>query len=349
MINKEYRDWISQYLDIGHDVLYLSEADCKESGVTVDEIIDLTEKAMVAYATDRTEMPAKIGIHPVPGSLMHAMPAYLKDDYACGIKWGCQFPENRSKFPHLTNTVCNIVYNDPESGMPMAYMDATWITEIRTPAAACCSMKYLANTTTTTYGQFACGIQGKSQVKMVEKVLPKLKEIYIYDAYEPAMDALIEQCQPVVNAKIIKCTNPEQVAKSAEVIGSSVAAPNTIIPLAFVKNEWISAGQTLICSDVHTTYEDAVFKRADIYVVDSIAQTKSLGEYGYYPYGVPEIYCETGVVMAGLKPGRTSPDQLCIANNVGLAAEDMMCAKAVFEAALKNKIGVKLPLWRRSN
>ena len=350
MINKEYRDWIMQYLNIGEEVLFLSEGDCKATGVTVDQMIDLTEKAMVAYSARKVDMPAKIGIHPLPESLMHAMPAYIPDEYACGIKWGCQFPSNKIKFPDLVPTFCSILYNDPESGMLMSYMDASWITEIRTPAVACISMKYLAPKGAQTYGQFACGIQGRAQVKMVEKVLPDLKEIYIYDISEAAMDRLIAEDQPYVKAKIIKCENPETVAKSAQVLGSAVAHySSSTKPNPFVKNEWISKGQTIVCSDAHTTYEDAVYKRADMYVVDSIPQLTSLAAYGTYPYGVPEVYGETGEIAGGMKPGRTSADQLIVASNVGMAVEDMLCAKAIFEAALKQDIGVKLPLWKRSN
>ena len=352
MLNKEYRDWILNYLNIGKEVLYLSMDDCKATGVSDDKIIELTEKAMVAYSTGHAEMPAKIGIHPLQTSLMHAMPAYLPDEYACGIKWGCVFPENREKFNGMISTPCHIVYNDPESGLAMAYMDATWITEVRTPAVALVSMKYLANLDTTTFGMFGCGIQGKATVRMVERVLKNLDTIYIYDVYEPAMDALVEMCQPVVKAKIVKCKSPEELVKSSEVIASAVAyadpSKSGISPQPFVEDIWVSKGQTLVCSDAHSTFADATYKRADIYVVDSVAQHKLLAGYGYYPYGQPEIYAEVGAVAAGLKPGRTSKDQLCIAVNVGMAVEDMICAKAVFEGALKNNIGVKLPLWDRT-
>lgn len=340
---KEIRDGYLKYLNIGQEVLYLSEQDCKDTGVTVEEIIDSTEKGMIAYSKKETEMPAKIGIHPMPDSLMHAMPAYLPSEYSCGIKWGANFPTNKTLYPHITPTNCQIIFNDPECGLPLAIMDATWITEIRTPATALVGIKYGANLDAKTFGMIGCGIQGKSNVKMVEHVLKNLEKIYIYDLYESAMEKLIELDQPVVKAKIVKCKSYEELVKNSEVITS--ALPISHHPNPPVKNEWVQKGQTLICLDCHTVYEDAVYKRADKYYVDSIEQHELLIGYGMYPYGLPRITGETGAMAGGLVPGRENKNELVVVNNVGMAAEDMMCAKLVFKRALEKGIGLKLPLW----
>ncbi|MET3289169.1 UNVERIFIED_CONTAM: ornithine cyclodeaminase/alanine dehydrogenase-like protein (mu-crystallin family) [Brevibacillus sp. OAP136] len=341
-----YREKIKGKLAIGQELLYLSMQDVIDTGITVDEIIDLTEKAMIAYSTNKAEMPAKIGLHPQPDSLMHAMPAYLPEEMACGIKWGSNFPTNRERFPELTPTNCQIIYNDHESGLPLAFLDATWITEVRTPAVTLVAAKYLANRDATTFGMFGCGIQGKAHVKMIEHVLSKLETIYVFDVFEKAMDALIEQCQPHVNAKIVKASSYEQVAKSCEVIASAI--PIHHHPHPMVKTEWISKGQTLITCDCHSVYEDGVYKKADIYTVDSEEQHRLLETYGYYPWGLPTIYAETGLVAAGDKPGRTSSEQLIVSNNVGMAVEDIIIARKVLDRALEREIGLKLPLWNKT-
>lgn len=342
-----YREWLKDRLNIGQELLYLSMQDVLDTGIEVSEVIELTEKAMIAYSTKKAEMPAKIGLHPQPDSLMHAMPAYLPEENACGIKWGSNFPTNRERFPELTPTNCQIIYNDHESGLPLAFLDATWITEVRTPAVSLVAAKYLANLDATTFGMFGCGIQGKAHVKMIEYVLQKLETIYIFDVNEPAMDALIAQCQPSVNARIVKAASYEEVARNSEVIASAI--PIHHHPHPIVKNEWISKGQTLITCDCHSVYEDAVYKRADIYTVDSEEQHRLLEMYGYYPWGLPEIHAETGAVAAGIKPGRTKKDQLIVSNNVGMAVEDIMVARCVVDRALGKGIGLKLPLWKRSN
>ncbi|MGG1662087.1 ornithine cyclodeaminase family protein [Brevibacillus sp. NRS-1366] len=341
-----YRDLIKAKLNIGQELLYLSMQDVLDTGITVNEVLELTEKAMIAYSSKNAEMPAKIGLHPQPDSLMHAMPAYLPEEMACGIKWGSNFPTNRERYPELPSTNCQIIYNDYETGLPLAFLDATWITEVRTPAVSLVATKYLANPDATTFGMFGCGIQGRAHVKMIEHVLPKLEKIYVYDLFESAMDQLIEQCQPHVRAKIVKASSCEEVAKSSEVIASAIPIHHTPHPI--VKSEWISKGQTLITCDCHSVYEDEVYKKADIYTVDSEEQHRLLETYGYYPWGLPLIYAETGAVAGGHKPGRTSKDQLIVSNNVGMAVEDIIIARRVFDKALELEIGLKLPLWKRS-
>jgi ornithine cyclodeaminase/alanine dehydrogenase len=150
-----------------------------------------------------------------------------------------------------------------------------------------------------------------------------------------------------VSARIIKARSCEEVAKSCEVIGSAIPIHHK--PHPAVKDEWIVAGQTLVPSDCHSVYEDAVYKRADKYLVDSIDQHKLLETYGVYPWGLPEIYGETGEVAAGMKKGRERRDELIVSNNVGMAVEDMMVARRIFDRALEQGLGIKLPLWKRTN
>lgn len=76
-MSNELRKQYKKALNIGQEVLYLSEQDCKDTGTTVAEIIAATEQGMIEYSKRAVEMPAKIGIHPMPDCLMHAMPAYI--------------------------------------------------------------------------------------------------------------------------------------------------------------------------------------------------------------------------------------------------------------------------------
>ncbi|MDI6707363.1 MAG: ornithine cyclodeaminase family protein [Firmicutes bacterium] len=341
MNSLEYREWVSKHVEIGKEVLYLTRDECVNIGLTEEDILELTEKALVAHGKKNVEMPAKIGLHPLKDTLMHAMPAYIPEVFACGIKWGACFPANRERFG-LNQTSVLLVFNDSESGWPLAIMDASWITEKRTPAVSVIAAKYLAKADAKTFGMIGCGVQGRAHVKVISHVLRGLEKIYIYDVYRPAMDRLVEDLQPEVEAEIIKAGSYEELAKNSEVIAS--AAIISAKPEPKIKDEWISKGQTIIMCDCHSLYEDVTMKRADKYLCDSIEQHELLIGYGYYPYGLPEIYGETGEVVAGLKKGRETNDELIVCNNVGMAVEDMMMARAVFDRALQKGVGRKLPL-----
>lgn len=342
MLNgKEYRDWISKHMTIGKDLLYLSEAECRALPLSDQEIFDLTERALVLYSEKKTDMPAKIALHPIRDTFYHAMPASIEEVSSVGIKWGSCYPENRQHFgTRQANAL--IIYNDYLSGVPLAVMDGLYITEIRTPCVSFASAKYMARPNTKTFGMIGCGIQGREHVRIVCNTFPELEKIYVYDMFEAATDALIKDLQPQVPCEIVKAKSIEEVVKSSEVVATATIIPET--PNPQIEDEWVSKGQTLLLSDCHSLVEDATVKRADKYTLDSIAQHELLAGYDYYPHGLPNVYGEIGEVCGGHKPGRESDDELIVCNNVGMAVEDMMLLRVLFDRALETKAGRILPL-----
>ena len=116
------------------NILYLSRTHVEQVGVSMAEIIDALEFMFREKAAGRVEMPPKPGIHPRPDSFLHAMPAYVERQGAAGIKWISAYPGNPANgLPYITGL---IVLNDPDTGLPLSVMDATWITAMRTGAAS---------------------------------------------------------------------------------------------------------------------------------------------------------------------------------------------------------------------
>ena len=342
MLNgKEYRDWINSHMKIGQELLYLSEAECRALPITDREIFDLVERSLVLYSEKKADMPAKIATHPIKDAFCHAMPAAIGEVSASGIKWGVCYPKNRVNFG-TKQTNCTIIYSDFLSGAPLAVMDALFITEVRTPCVAFAGAKYMAKKNAAAFGMIGCGVQGREHVRVVHNTLEKVEKIYIYDLFPDMMDKLESDFSGKVPAKIIKAKSIEEIIKSCDVIASAAAILEDPVPE--VKDEWVTKGQTYLLSDLHTHYEDATVKRADKYTLDSIAQHEIMASYGYYPKGLPKIYAEIGEVCGGHKPGRESDDELIFCNNVGMAVEDIMVARVLFDRALEAKAGRFLPL-----
>jgi ornithine cyclodeaminase/alanine dehydrogenase len=286
-------------------------------------------------------MPSKIALHPLPDTFFHAMPAYVPELFAAGIKWGSCFPQNRRQFD-FPQAQGLIIFNDQLSGMPLAVMDCKYITEIRTAAVTYTAIKYLAPRDTVTFGMIGCGVEGRQHIKNITSVLPNLRTIYVYDIFEDAADSLIADLQPGIGAKILKAASYEELVKNSPVIASATIAKEGYDPV--IKDAWIDPGKTILLCEGHTLYEDAVFKRADKYIVDSREQVEQFVLYGYYPLGHPEIYAETGEVAAGTARGRENPDELIVGNNFGMAVEDMFVVRAVFDYAVEHQVGARLPL-----
>jgi ornithine cyclodeaminase/alanine dehydrogenase len=256
------------------------------------------------------------------------------------MKWIECYPNNPGNFG-LPQTTGLLVMNDVLSGCPMAIMDSTWLTALRTPAVTVLAAAALHGNARR-FGMFGCGIQGVEHVRFAPKTLKHLKEIYIYDTKSEAMDRLIAAVGDEVPVRIIKAKSPQELVEACEVISSA-----TIIlkePLAVVKDEWVSPGKTILPCDLNTFWDPKTSQRADKYIVDSREEHELFAGMGYFPGGLPEISCETGEVLAGLKPGRTSPEELIVCSNIGMSVCDVVLGREIFDLALERGIGTRLKL-----
>ncbi len=332
--------WINKKLKIGQELLYITKKEVLETELTEQEVLALTREALTAHGKKDFEMPAKIGVHPFKEVFFHAMPAYVPSRKAVGMKWIECYPHNPDKF-NLPQTTGLLLINDVSSGCPVAVMDATLITAMRTPAVTVLAAEAL-HAGAETFGMFGCGVQGVEHCKYAVHTLKKLKKIFIHDIREGAMDNLIDKVQPLIDVEIVKGKSPEEVAKSCEVLSSA-----TIIllePLAVVKDAWVRKGQTILPCDLNTFWDPVTSKRADKYIVDSADEHRLFADMGYFPDGLPEITCETGEVVAGVERGRESKHELIVCSNIGMAVCDVVVGREVFNRALEKGLGRILPL-----
>lgn len=334
------RERVAEHLDMGSELLYLSRQDVERLQLTRDAILELTRQALVEHGHRRYEMPAKIGVHPYDNVFFHAMPAYLPGPGIVGMKWIECYPDNPRTFD-LPQTTGLLVLNDVDSGVPLAVMDSTWLTAMRTPAVTVLAAAAL-HPDATTFGMFGCGVQGIEHVRYASLAMPGLETVYVYDTNEAAADALIAKLQPELDLRIVKGESPEAVTKSAQVLSSATVILRR--PLAVVKDEWVTAGQTILPCDLNTFWDPRTARRADKYIVDSIDEHELFASMGYFPDGLPEVVAETGEVLAGVKPGRENTDEIIVNSNIGMAVCDIAVGHAIMRAALEHGAGVRLPL-----
>ena len=147
-------------------VLYLSRKDVEDVGLTMSEIIDEVEEAFIEKGKGMVEMPPKPGIHPGKNEFIHAMPAYVSQKKAAGIKWVSGYPNNfQIGLPYIMGLV---IMNDPETGAPLAIMDASWITAMRTAAATAVAAKYMASKKSEVMAILGGGVEARSHLEAVD-------------------------------------------------------------------------------------------------------------------------------------------------------------------------------------
>ena len=320
------------------ELLYLSRSDVVATGLGMAEIIAALEAMFREKGEGRVEMPAKIGIHPRPDALIHAMPASIPAQNAAGIKLVAAYPENRKRgLPYVTGL---LILNDPETGIPIALMDCTWLTAQRTGAATAVAAKYLARADSSTLGILGCGVQGRSHLEAL-KVLFPLKKVYAYDRHPDRADAYAEEMSRQFEVEVVAVRTPkEAVAASDMVVTAGTILRN---PHATIQRGWLAEGAFASLVDFDSYWHPDALREVDKFCTDDVPQLHHYRGLGYFQ-NIPAVHADLGELVTGRKPGRDRPDERTIACNLGIALDDIAVAPLIYERALTQGIGSWLPL-----
>ncbi len=321
------------------EILYLSRADVEGLRLTMAEIITAVEAAFRDKAFGQVEMPPKPGIHTRPDSFIHAMPAYLKSIDAAGVKWVSGYAGNQARgLPYISGL---LILNDAGTGIPLAIMDATWITAMRTGAATAAAAKYLARQDASAIGILGCGVQGRTNLHALHHVLPELRHVYAFDIRPEAAEQFSRDCKTDYGLACSACQSAEEAVRQADVIVT--AGPIYQHPSPVIVPDWVKKGAFVCTLDFDSYVTPEVFHAAELFCCDDVNQ---LGYYRYLGYfaDIPAVISDLGEIVAGKEPGRKKAADLIVSVNLGLAIEDVATAQAIYRRALARGAGVKLPL-----
>ena len=295
-----------------------------QSLLNISDVINVVEEAFRLWAEGRANMPAKAYLLVEHGDF-RAMPAALAG--CAGIKWVNAHPHNPSR--NLPTVMAVIIYNDPETGYPLAIMDGTRITAYRTGATAAIASKYLARRDSHTLGIVGAGRQAYTQIRAHAELFD-LRSINVFDISRAAVDRLVRS---LPGYSIRECSLEEAAA-------SDIVCTLTPSRAPIIKREWIVAGTHInaIGADAEgkEELEPSILKDA-IVVVDDIRQATVGGEINVPItkglFTISEINATLAQVIAGKKKGRTDNKLITVFDSTGVAIEDIAVAKLIYERA----------------
>jgi ornithine cyclodeaminase/alanine dehydrogenase-like protein (mu-crystallin family) len=320
-------------------LLYLSRLDVEAAEVSMSEVIRVVEAVFVEKGNHRVEMPPKPGIHPLQDAFIHAMPAFLPNMGAAGLKWVSGFPQNLLRgLPYITGL---LILNDPQTGIPFSVMDCTWITAMRTGAATAVAAKYLARSESRTLAICGCGVQGRSNLESLKIVFPKLARVQAYDVSPATADGFCRDAARRWGLDAVACANPREACREADIIVT--AGPISKHPTPVIEREWLRDGAFLSPVDLDSYVKPEVFAAAAKYYTDDLEQQQYFKKVGYFA-NLREPDGDLGELLCGKKSGRAQENELIVVMNVGLAIEDIATAMVVYQQAKAKGLGVSLPL-----
>jgi len=271
------------------------------------------------------------------------MPAYLTGKDQLGIKVVSAFARNREKFG-LPTVIGSILLLDPKNGMPMAIVDGTYVTAVRTAAASAVATKYMAREDASTLGIFGSGVQGETHLLAISEVR-ELDAAVVNSRDSSRCEDFCKRMSKKTGIKV-RPGRPQDVAKSDIV----VTATTSKIPV--LEGSWVERGTHINGIGSHSPQarelDEKVVSSARI-IVDSLeANLKEAGDFlipmaeGRFS---KEMICgELGEVVLGQKRGREKPEEITLFKSVGLAIEDVSTASAAYAKAKSLGVGREIVL-----
>jgi ornithine cyclodeaminase/alanine dehydrogenase-like protein (mu-crystallin family) len=224
---------------------------------------------------------------------------------------------------------------DEVDGSPLALLDGTGITAVRTGAATAVSVRVLAREDARVLTILGAGVQGRSHLEAVARVRD-FDEIRIASRSHGHAEALAREAGGTAVESF------EEAVREADVVCCCTDASQPILrrawlsPGAHVTSVGASRGGPELGTDTMRAGQIAVESRV---------------AFQPYPAGAHELQfldpaaaVELGEVLAGTRPGRTTPLQLTIYKSMGHAVEDAVAARLVHERALAEGVGTRIEL-----
>lgn len=310
-----------------------------EKVFSMRDYVSTIEKAFKLYGQGKVQMPPKLYITFQKGDL-RCMPAYIPAMKMAGVKNVNVHPENE-KIPAVMATITLI---DPDTGYPLAIMDGTHITDMRTGAAGAIAAKYLSRKDSEVAAFVGAGAQARTQLEGLMVVRPKLSAVRVSSRHGSTMKEFARFAGGL--GLDAECADSVQAAvKEADIVVTTTPVRKPI-----VKDAWISEGTHInaIGADAagKEELEPKLLKRARI-VIDNWEQASHSGEINVpLSKGIiskRDVYADIGEIVTGKKKGRTNAKQITVFDSTGLAIQDISSAGAIYRKLLDK--GVKMDFF----
>lgn len=311
--------------------------------LTPAEYNQCVEQAYRMHGEGRYYMDPKghIVLDRFPGE-WEAMPSYIEEPHAAACKWVSIREKNRERF-NLPTVFSILIYTEPESGFPLAIVDGSYHTVMRTGAAGAVSAKWMARKNSKTLAIVGAGHMAEGTLATCNEVFA-WEDVRVWSRSQSTLDKFVAEQQPKYDGFTLRAsTNLEEVVRGADVVVTITPARSPI-----VKAEWIAPGTHIAAVGADKAgdqeLEGVLLRNARIFV-DDIRQCRTDGEINVpLSQGLiteDDIAGEIGEIITGKKPGRTSDDEITIFDSTGIALQDSATVPLEYKRAMEAGVGIE--------
>ncbi len=294
--------------------------------LSIADAVTAVEEAFRAYGEGRVQMPPKCYLDFDRGDL-RCMPAYVPELGLAAVKNVNVHPANTDVPP----VMATLTVIDPETGYPLAIMDGTYLTAMRTGAAGGIAAKYLARPDSSIVCCVGAGRQAETQLAALMVTMPGLRRVLVCDTDADRAGAFAQGAADAHGLDADVLSIADAVPRADVVV--------TVTPVhePLIMREMVRAGTHInaIGADAAGKREldPAILLDAKV-VVDNWEQASHGGEINLAVteglIGRDDLHADIGQVVTGKRPGRESDDEITVFDSTGLAIQDVACAAHVY-------------------
>jgi ornithine cyclodeaminase/alanine dehydrogenase len=313
--------------------------------LTMSEAIELVEQGFLRLRQKKVVMPPR-AVLPSPyheGSLLY-MPVLIKEDRPFLVtKVITVYPKNQEIFgiPALQGF---IILFDAENGLPLAILDAHFLTALRTGAAGGVAIKYLARKDSRVVTLFGAGPQAKTQLEAACSLLG-IEKCFLISNQDPREEDFAREMTGRLGISIIITGDKKTTVENSDII---ITATNSRVPV--FDGTWLRPGTHITAIGSFNPevreLDSETIRRAKIFVDSLPAAREEAGdliipvEEGIITW--EKVVAEIGEVIAGEKKGRENLKEITVFKSVGLAVQDAIVARGAYLKALSLNSGIRL-------
>ena len=305
------------------------------------ECIELMADALASLARGEVYQPLRTIVRPPDArGLLGLMPAYRQGERgAFGLKAICVFPGNPAigKDAHQGT----VMLFSQETGEPLALMNASQITAIRTAAVSAVATNLLARAEAAELGIIGAGVQARTHLVALACVR-SITRTRIACRNRDHAEQLVREMRDKVKFPIEVVGSNEEAVRDADIVVTATSAQEPVINRAWVAdgahingigthspNSREIDSETMAAARIFTDRRESLLNEAGDYIL--AAQEGAI---------TPEsVVAEIGELVLGHKQGRRSADEITLFKSLGLAIEDVVSAEYLFRKATTEDIG----------
>lgn len=312
------------------------------TGQQVEDSLDLpavmaaVRDAYVAVATGDGELSPKYHWELSCGRA-GAFASYVRSEGALAIKIGQTRQANSER--GLPRGLNQVIVHEPETGLPVAFMDGTSITARRTGAAAAVGADALARPTSSVAALFGPGVAGRASLLALQTCFD-LERVLVVGRSQGAYGKFIDELQPLMKAQLSEC-DPETAARSAHIIITATASTTPIL-----RHSWLRPGTHIsaIGADWIGKQELETQTLLDAYMVtDDRTQCLEIGQanvpHSQGMFGAGDIDAIIGDVLRGAARHRRDDAEITVFDSSGIGVQDAVVAKRILTRAVERNVG----------